>query len=132
MSARGCSCVVRADGFPEEQSAQGLGIEGNQRIEIPLPHQGLGRSQKHHNAHDAQYKSPYIKGSRHQQQCHTQQLKRISHLIAGLGKARQGYEGHIHQYLRAQPPGLHRKISQNQSAQQGERIGQGVRCVQGG
>ena len=47
-----------------------------------------------------------------------------------LGKVTHGYEGHIHQHLRHQPTGLHRKVTQNQRTQHTEGIAQGIRRIQ--
>ena len=81
-------------------------MEGNQRVEIALAGDGLvGGSQQ-----DYQYTSaaeaPHPEQARQQQQPHPQKLKGVPQLKAGLDEAGDRHEGHIHQHLRHQPPGL--------------------------
>ena len=58
--------VVPADGLPEEQAAQGLAVEGDEGIEVALPHHGFCRCQQCQDADNAQNEAPHVKGRRHQ------------------------------------------------------------------
>ena len=41
------SCILPADGLSDEQRAQGLFVEGTERIEVALPHQRLCGGHQH-------------------------------------------------------------------------------------
>ena len=105
------SAVIPVNGAVMQQGPQVLAVEGDQGIEVPFSDEGTGAGNKGQDTQNTADEAPPVKQPDEQQQGHAAQLHGVAHLVAVLGVVGDGHEGHIHQHLRHQPPGLHRKVS---------------------
>ena len=80
------SCVLPADGLSDDQRAQGLFVEGTERIEIPLPHDWLCRGEDRRDHDAAERQADPVQRADKEQQHQPQQLEGVAQLIARLGK----------------------------------------------
>ena len=62
------SRIVLGDGLPENETAHGLAVEGNEGVEVAPPGDGLAGGKQDHAAEKPQPEAPEVKGRREQQQ----------------------------------------------------------------
>ena len=106
-----------------------LPVEGIQRIEI-MPRQRFGGHDQHQHQHEPAEEPPDGKQRRKDQQHHTGELECVTQFKARLCKIGNRHKGNVHQHLRHQPVGPHRKISQDQRPQHTEGVAQHIRRIQ--